>query len=170
MARRALKTRTDAWCLGFATGAGNPSDPHGWSLKLSRLSIVCQSASDRDPGSEVLGPTMQYGCKLQWRPPATMMALATGIIVALLWLREPTTGVHSFGGGSSIHQPVRFPVKLFPIADVFRSHRGACLMISCPWLLSRNSIVTELGPRCSGRSSCLCLGSATPWHAREIQL
>ena len=28
------------------------------------------------------------------------------------WLREPTTGVHSFGGGSSIHQPVQFPVKL----------------------------------------------------------
>ena len=28
---------------------------------------------------------MQHGCKLRWRSPATMMALATGIIVALLW-------------------------------------------------------------------------------------
>ena len=53
-----------------------------------------------------------HGCKLRWRSLATMMALATEIIVALLWLREPTTGVHSFGGGSSIHQPVQFPVKL----------------------------------------------------------
>ena len=53
-----------------------------------------------------------HSCKLRWRSLATMMALATGIIVALLWLREPTTGVHSFGGGSSIHQPVQFPVKL----------------------------------------------------------
>jgi lipid A 3-O-deacylase len=30
---------------------------------------------------------MQYGCKLRWRSPATMMALATGIIFALL--RQP---------------------------------------------------------------------------------
>src|SRR5215204_1646450 len=31
-------------------------------------------------------------------------------------------------------------------------------MISCPRLLSSDSIVTELGTRCSGKSSCLFLG------------
>ena len=172
---RALKTRTDAWCLGFATGAGNPSDPHGWSLKLSRLSIVCQSASDRDPGSEVLGPTMQYGCKLRWRSPATMMALATGIIVALLWLREPIqVSTHSeeghqftsrFSSRSSSpnccripvmkfpHSPRRLTDDLVPAVALSQQHRDRT------WTKVFGKIVVPFFS-----------GSATRWHAREIQL
>jgi hypothetical protein len=105
-----------------------------------------------------------------------MMALATGIIVALLWLREPTTGVHSFGGASSIHQPVQFPVKLSQLL----SYSGDEVSALTPRLTDDFVPAAALSQQHRDRTWTKVFGkivvtfflgrSATPWHAREIQL